>query len=337
MERRNNSTIPPLSRPVNAPALDLGLVVPLGLLIPFIIIGNAFVCFAFLKFPKLRTATNCFLFSLALADLAVGLVLIPLWIAYIATRGFEELPEWFRTVYYLLDITCSVASMANLTGVSLERCYGVCCPLRHMSMSIKYAVLTSIASWAYALGVASISLFDDEKHAWVITTMTCLGFLLPFVIMTGSYGAILHTLRQKSLQSSQQLGKNSKTICTLLTVSVIFILCWLPFAVGSLVINYCHQCAIYVLSQPKLHIFPKLLHYSNSCVNPVLYSLFTPSFKAAFKQIIYGPQRRRTGMQRRSTLLTDNSYSGFQIKRKSTGNMVMVSFKEKSNPSLTVL
>ena len=95
MESRNNTSVPfsnstPSGMVRNAPAFNLGLVIVLSVLIPITIIGNSLVCLAFLKYQKVRTTTNCFLFSLALSDLVVGYLLIPLWIAYIATGGFPQ-------------------------------------------------------------------------------------------------------------------------------------------------------------------------------------------------------------------------------------------------------
>ena len=331
MENNNNNTTLSISNStplglINDPAFNIGLVIVLGVLIPLTIIGNSLVCIAFLKYQKVRTATNCFLFSLALSDLAVGFILIPLWIAYITTGGFKGLPENFQTAWRILDITCSVASMANLSGVSIERWYGVCFPFRHMGMSVKYAVLASFASWVYALVVSLLYLFYDPSNPWAITAITCLGLCLPFVIMSVSYCAIGRKIRQKAKSPSQQSGRECKTIRTLILLSAIFILCWLPFTIGSLVANYCNSCALYVLQRPVLHIFPKVLHYANSCVNPVLYSLFCPSFKTAFRQMFYG--RRPNNLRRRSTLITDQCGSGVHMRRKSNGS-IMVSFKEK--------
>lgn len=336
MEIGNNTTVPiSNSTPfgiINAPSFNLGLVIVLGLLIPLTIIGNLLVCIAFLKYQKVRTATNCFLFSLALSDLAVGFVLIPLWIAFIATAGFRDLPKSFHDGWSVLDITCSVTSMANLAGVSIERWYGVCHPFRHMSMSVNYAILTSFASWVYALAVGSLYLFNDEnKNLWVFTTITCLGLCVPFVIMTTSYCAIARKIREKAMGHSQQSGKECKTIRTLVILSAVFILCWLPFAVGSLLANYCNQCALYVLERPALHIFPKALHYANSFVNPVLYSLFCPSFKSAFSHMFCSSRRRPNGKRRRSTLLTtDHSSSEKHMSRILSPNN-SVREKRKSN------
>ena len=340
MESENNTTTSVSnSTPfglINAPSFNLGLVIVLGLLIPLTIIGNLLVCIAFVKYQKVRTATNCFLFSLALSDLVVGFVLIPLWIAYIATDGFQDLPESFHAGWNVLDITCSVASMANLVGVSIERWYGVCYPFRHMSMSVNYAILTSIASWVYALAVGSLYLFNDQNNnRWVFTAITCLGLCIPFVIMTISYCAIARKIKKKAMCHSQQSGKECKTIRTLVMLSTIFILCWLPFAIGSLLVNYCDQCALYVLERPALHIFPKVLHYANSCVNPILYSLFSPSFKSAFSHMFYGSRRRPSGKRRRSTLLTsEHGSSGNHMARILSTNS-SVKEKRKSNNSDT--
>ena len=328
MESRNNTSVPssnstPYGMVRNAPEFNLGLVIVLSLLIPITIIGNSLVCLAFLKYQKVRTTTNCFLFSLALSDLAVGFLLIPLWIAYVTTESFQHLPKSFLDGYYMFDITCSVASIANLAGVSIERWYGICYPFRHMSMSMKYAIISSMASWIYALGVASISLFPARTNSWVIPTTTSLGLFLPFIIMTTSYCAIARKIKQKAFEPSQQFKKQCKTIRTLVLLSMIFIVCWLPLAIGSLVVNYCGHCFLYVRKNSTIHIFPKVLHYANSCVNPILYSLFSPSFKSAFRQMFYGKRRRANGTRRRSTLITDPGASTCAMKRRTNGSIVL--------------
>ena len=130
-----------------------------------------------------------------------------------------------------------------------------------------------------------------------------------------------------SKENSPKLIK-CKTIRTLVLLSVIFIVSWLPLAIGSIVINYCVQCSLYVRKNSALQIFPKVLHYANSCVNPILYSLFSPSFKSAFRQMLYGTRRRANGIRRRSTLITDPGAPTCPMKRKSNGT-IMLSIRDK--------
>ncbi|XP_046851226.1 D(5)-like dopamine receptor [Xenia sp. Carnegie-2017] len=288
---------------------NVGLVVVICSLIPLTVIGNSLVCIAFLKYQKVRTTTNCFLLSLAISDLIVGLVLIPLWIGFLLSDGFRELPISFHDAWVMIDITCSVSSMSNLAGVSLERWYGVCYPFRHKRMGIKYPIMACTVAWIYSLGVALLYMLKD-KISWVFTLITTLGLCVPFFIMIFSYTAIARKIRQKTLlDTPQQARIECRTIRTLVLLSSIYIICWLPFAVGSIIIVYCHKCAIYVHERPVLQNFPKILHYANSFMNPLLYSLFNPSFKAAFKHLLYDSRRRPGSMRVRSSFIGDRTMS----------------------------
>lgn len=76
-----NTTVPALQ----AHSVDAGVItesVFLCILAIVIIFGNVLVCIAFYRDRKLRTTTNCFLVSLAIADIAVGSFSLPYWIYF---------------------------------------------------------------------------------------------------------------------------------------------------------------------------------------------------------------------------------------------------------------
>ena len=55
----------------------------LGLLIATILIGNSLVCLAFSSVSRrLKTITNSFVVSLAMSDILVGALSLPLWVAF---------------------------------------------------------------------------------------------------------------------------------------------------------------------------------------------------------------------------------------------------------------
>lgn len=87
---------------------------------------------AFLTTPKLKTKTNYFIFSLAVADLFVGLFSVPLWIYYIVTLDFRN---YLYQYYQLGDIVSGVSSILHLTCISVERCYAIVAPLKHRKIS----------------------------------------------------------------------------------------------------------------------------------------------------------------------------------------------------------
>ena len=83
---------------------------------------------AFLTTPKLKTKTNYFIFSLAVADILVGLFSVPLWIYFVLIVDFTSLLYQY---YQLGDILSGVSSILHLTCVSVERCYAILAPLKH--------------------------------------------------------------------------------------------------------------------------------------------------------------------------------------------------------------
>ena len=95
-------------------------------------LGNLLVIIAFLTTPKLKTKTNYFIFSLAVADLLVGLFSVPLWIYYILTLDFTDALYQY---YTLGDMVSGVSSIMHLTCISVERCYAIVAPLKHRKIS----------------------------------------------------------------------------------------------------------------------------------------------------------------------------------------------------------
>lgn len=116
-----------VTRKLNACRMEAGL-----LIISFFFLGNLLVIIAFLTTPKLKTKTNYFIFSLAVADLLVGLFSVPLWIYFSLTLDFKN--HLYR-YYQLGDIVSGVSSIMHLTCISIERCYAIVAPLKHRKIS----------------------------------------------------------------------------------------------------------------------------------------------------------------------------------------------------------
>ena len=96
-----------------------------------IVFGNSLVIGAFRVNRRLRTTTNLLLMSLAIADMLIGTISVPLWV-YISIAYTNQGPLY--NFYVVFDVICGVSSILNLTAISLERCYALLHPIKHRNI-----------------------------------------------------------------------------------------------------------------------------------------------------------------------------------------------------------
>ena len=89
----------------------------------FVILGNVLVVAAFRFNRRLRTINNTFLVGLAVSDLLVGLISIPLWIYISSCQQLITcvIDQDLLTFYSTVDIFTGCASVLQLTAISIER------------------------------------------------------------------------------------------------------------------------------------------------------------------------------------------------------------------------
>ena len=74
----------------------------LVIIIIMALFGNVLVVVAFAVFQKLRNVTNYFIVSLAIADILVAAVSMPVWMAYLLTGPKWMFDLWVAQVYGML-------------------------------------------------------------------------------------------------------------------------------------------------------------------------------------------------------------------------------------------
>ncbi|XP_067109826.1 neuromedin-U receptor 1 [Osmerus mordax] len=191
-------------------------------------LGNALTCAVIVRFRVMRTPTNYYLFSLAVSDLLVLLLGMPLelyemWHNYPFLLG--EGGCYFKT--FLFETVC-FASILNVTALSVERYVAVVHPLKVKHVATRaHAKRVILALWALSMmcalpntslhGVVLLApRFGREfpesaicslvKPVWVynliVLVTTLLFFLLPMVTISFLYlliGIQLH--RERGLQA----------------------------------------------------------------------------------------------------------------------------------------
>lgn len=250
------------------------------------IFGNMLVIVAFIRYKRLRTRTNYFIVGLSFADLIVGLISIPMWMAIIITVWLKT-TQWMEheiyRSYLALDYFSGVLSILHLMLVSLERLYAIGWPVKHrVSFKKNYLVALAI-TWLVAL--ATFTLFVPKKEVTIIPRFFVLLilFFVALVVILVTYFAIWWIVSYREHGTNYWTpNKEVKLAVILFSVSILFVSAWMPFIVMNIVAYLCSTC----LMSTTLVYFSKLLHYSNSMVNPIVYSFRMPEFKKAFICII---------------------------------------------------
>lgn len=258
------------------------------------VLGNSFVIAAFMRFKNLRTRTNYFVVGLAAADILVGLLSIPFWITTMVSIWLQGV-SWMKSsllyrAFIALDVFSGIASILHLLLISLERLYAIGCPVRHRVSSTRSYILAASLSWCLTLIVTV--LFAAQKHFThfprFLVLLFC--FLVPLIMICFTYIALWLLVKfQKHDSNFWNRNKEIKLSLTIFFVILLFIAAWTPFMVINIVMFFCGHCVI----PNTVAYVSKLLHYSNSAVNPLVYGYRLPEFKRALRFLIKSRKKLR--------------------------------------------
>ncbi len=90
------------------------------------------------------------------------------------------------------------------------------------------------------------------------------------------------------------IKRERKAAKTLGVIMSCFILCWLPFFLMQIFFATCKDC--YLTSLLENSVLVTILTWSgylNSLLNPVIYTIFSPDYRFAFKKILFGKYTRK--------------------------------------------
>ncbi|KAF7697431.1 5-hydroxytryptamine receptor 2C [Silurus meridionalis] len=194
-----------MSKGRNWPALVILLI------IFFTIGGNILVIMAVSLENKLHSATNLFLRSLAVADLLVGVLVMPTSLINILYNNSWPLPHVLCPMWIFLDVLFCTASIMHLCAISLDRYVGIRSPIQHSRTNSSCRAMTKISAvWTISivisLPIPVISLQDEQKFlvngSCVLTEPrfmlvgSSVVFFLPLIIMVVCYCLTMRVLQQ---------------------------------------------------------------------------------------------------------------------------------------------
>ncbi|GIY41171.1 alpha-1B adrenergic receptor [Caerostris darwini] len=127
----------------------------LAAIILLTIFGNTLVLLAVSFTPNLRSTTNIFIVNLAIADLLLGVFVLP-FSAFLEMNNKQWIFGYtFCNVWAALDVLCCTASIISLCVISMDRYVGVTRPLAYSNIvTHSRAVIACVAIWFVSTAIS---------------------------------------------------------------------------------------------------------------------------------------------------------------------------------------
>uniref|UniRef100_A0A8C1Q241 G-protein coupled receptors family 1 profile domain-containing protein n=1 Tax=Cyprinus carpio TaxID=7962 RepID=A0A8C1Q241_CYPCA len=229
---------------------------------------NLLVIISISHFKKLHTPTNLIILSLAVADMLVGLIVMPI-----------EAIKLIETCWYFRDTFCRLfiliiglllqASLSNLVLIAIDRFVAVCHPLQYPQKITMTRMLIIVC------------LLIDLIFCFLFPCTLIITLYLRIFYVAQKQVKVINSLMKSGkcvMEGSVRRKSESKAALTLGIIVAIHLLCWIPYYILTLTENTAIPptilyCLIWVL-------------YVNSCLNPLIYALFYPWFRKSIKYIL---------------------------------------------------
>ncbi|XP_054423883.1 neuromedin-U receptor 2 [Pteronotus mesoamericanus] len=281
--------------------------------------GNLLVCLVILRHQSMKTPTNYYLFSLAVSDLLVLLLGMPLEV-YEMWRNypflFGPVGCYFKTA--LFETVC-FSSILSVTTVSVERYVAIRHPFRAKLESTRRRALRVLGGvWGFSVlfSLPNTSIHGIKVHyfpngslvpgsatctvikpMWIynliIQVTSFFFYILPMTVISVLYYLMGLRLTKDQILEADEITANiqrpsRKSVTKMLFVLVlVFAICWTPFHIDRLFFSFVEEwteslAAVFNI----IHVVSGVFFYLSSAVNPIIYNLLSRRFRAAFQNVI---------------------------------------------------
>ncbi|XP_050192336.1 B2 bradykinin receptor [Myiozetetes cayanensis] len=281
-------------------------------------IENSFVLTVLCFHKSSCTVAEIYLANMALADLMLVCVL-PFWAINISNKFEWTFGLFLCKAVNIMSYMNFYSSIYFLTLVSIDRYLAL---VKTMSLGrmrrTVCAKWNSFVIWTCALLICSPTMaFRNLRYFEEYNITACalvypasywepannsllniVGFLIPLCVITYCTIQIIKALRSSELQKMKVVQTERRATMLVLTVLLLFIICWLPFQISTFIdtIRYfaptlkCLENINEMLTQIAVYCA-----FSNSCLNPVLYVIVGKHFQKKAVEFYKGliPKRFR--------------------------------------------
>ncbi|XP_068676219.1 trace amine-associated receptor 7c-like [Montipora capricornis] len=274
------------------------------------VLGNGFVVILIAKRRRLHSSSNWLVFSLAVADLGVGIVAFPL--SHLCGLFICNMRVYVGFHWFILH-----SSVTNLCSLTWDRFTAIVHPLKyHTSMTARRTLVVITLAWLIpfliALYLVSGMYITNSPTALKIIRLTgvsgfnILGCILllhavvRILIAKAKHQAALKSERRQ-LQHNQSLNPSSLPQRRKHTNTASFIIALVLFFLGCYVItSFLMFClAFSCVNLPiEAGFVTLLLLTGNSTVNPLVYAFLKKDIKREIKIVVFRLELRNNNDER---------------------------------------
>lgn len=269
--------------------------------------GNVYTLVVMCHSIRFATSMYISIINLALADLL-----------YLSTIPFVVC-TYFLKDWYFGDVGCRIllsldlltmhASIFTLTVMCMERYLAVTKPLDTVKRSKSYRKAMAWAVWMLSL-VLTLPMMvmvnlTTKKNAdgvvkrmcaptWApqaykiyLTVLFCTSIMAPGLVIGYLYTRLaktyLESQKTSAVNKSAKRSPKQKVLIMIFTIVLVFWACFLPFWIWQLVPLYHKPFRLASHTHTSINYLVASLTYSNSCINPFLYTLLTKNYREYLK------------------------------------------------------
>ena len=208
-----------------------------------------------------------------------------------------------------------VVSIQNLILIAVDRFGAVVFPLRSPLIRSKLCPFFILATWIVAVAVRLPDLFTYElvefpDETWCVPrwkkafgesssnasyelAYVILFIYIPLLLLVILYSIIVIKLKtqahpgEQSANSQQQRDRRNRNVLQMsIAIVTVFVLCWLPYSINVLIIEYPNtfthlSCSFWIYYRVTFY-----LTNAYCAINPVICFMFSSNYRKALKRLI---------------------------------------------------
>lgn len=285
------------------------------------VIGNGTLILIFVRHRVMRNVPNTYILCLALGDLLVIVTTVP----FISTIYTIESWPWGGPICKLSEASKDISigvSVFTLTMLSAERYCAIVNPIRrHISTKALTLIIIMVIWLVSVLLAIPAVVFTSVEEGYIVnsneTVLYCTPFpkylskgysqgvvifrflvyyVIPLCVIAGFYSLMARHLvlstynlpGEQGQQQSSQIQARKKVAKMILTIVIIFVICFLPSHVFSLWFHFSPNA--YNDFDDFWNVFRIVgfcLSFINSCVNPIALYFISKAFRRYFNHYLF--------------------------------------------------